>query len=199
MISIVVPVKNDEYFLTKLFDDYASQSFQNFEIITVVDSMSIDSSIDICHEFADGAYVMEGNKVGRDMSTCALMRNYGASQSTGDILIHTDCDISFQDGSQLGRIVSYFVDNNLDIASSRRVIGKGGVLKTNWIGELAREFCSITQVPIVIKKELFNRLGGFPLCRLHDIKLDSAVRACGFKPVLIPEWTFHKRRFNGVV
>ena len=197
MISVIIPVKNDEYLLKKVFADYARQSFRDFEIITVVDSMSTDNSIDICNEFADGAYVMDGKKAGRDMETCALMRNYGTLQSNGDILLHTDCDITFRDSSQLERIVSYFVGNNLDIASTRRFHKKAGLL--GLLLELSREFHPTTLVPIVIRKDVFDYLGGYVPCALHDVKLDLVARAHGFKPVLIPERVVHGRVLNGVV
>jgi len=196
MISIIIPVKNDEHLLKEVFADYARQSFRDFEIITVVDSMTTDNSINVCNEFADGSYVMEGKKAGRDMAMCALMRNYGALQSNGDILIHTDCDISFRDSNQLGRIVSYFVDNNLDVAAARRFHEKAGMI--GLFGELCHEFHPRTVVPIVIRKDVFNHLGGFYPSVLHDLKLDVVARDYGFKPVLIPERVVHGRVFNGV-
>lgn len=196
MISIIIPVKNDERLLKEVFADYARQSFRDFEIITVVDSMTTDNSIDVCKAYADGTYVMEGKKTGRDMAMCALMRNYGALQSNGDILIHTDCDITFRDSNQLERILSYFVDNNLDVASARRFHEEAGLI--GLLGELYHEFHPRTVVPIVIRKDVFNHLGGFEPRVLHDLKLDLVARAYGFKPVLIPERVVHGRMFNGV-
>lgn len=197
MISVIIPVKNDSYYMKEVFNDYGSQSFQDFEIITVVDSMTIDDSIDVCTEFADGVYVVDGSKTGRDMGICALMRNYGSSMAQGDVLLHTDSDICFSDSNQLERMVSYFIDNNLDIMSARRLHEEGNLF--NSLVEACRGLYPSTVVPLFIKKEVFNQIGGYYPVALHDIRLGATARQRGFYPKLIQETVINKRHMNGVV
>jgi hypothetical protein len=183
--------------MKELFNNYRSQSFQDFEIITVIDSMTTDDSIDVCTNFADGVYVVDGSKTGRDMGMCALMRNYGSSKAQGDVLLHTDSDICFSDSSQLERMTSYFIDNNLDIMSARRLHEEGNLF--NSIVEALRGLYPSTVVPLFIKKEVFNQIGGYLPTVLHDIRLGSAARQYGFYPRLIQETVVNKRHMNGVV
>ena len=197
MLSVIVPVKNDSYFLKELFNCYSSQSFQDFEIITVIDSMTSDDSIDICTKFADGVYIVEGTMVGRDMKTCAMMRNYGSSRAQGDILLHTDSDICFSDSDQLKRMTSYFTDNNLDIASAKRLHEEGSLY--NSLIEVYRGLYPTAVVPLFIKKEVFDQLGGYRPSARHDIRLGSTARYYGFYPKLIPETVVNRRHMNGVV
>lgn len=197
MLSVVIPVKNDSYRMKELFDDYAQQSFQDFEIITVIDSMTADDSIDVCNTFADSVYIMEGQKTGRDMITCALMRNYGSSVAQGDILLHMDSDICFSDSNQLERMLSYFIDNSLDMASAGRLHEESCLF--NSLVEVLRKIHPSMVVPLFVKKEVFNQLGGYYPCVLHDIRFGLTARYCGFQPKLIPETVINKRHMNGVV
>lgn len=194
MISIIIPVKNDEQLLRELSDEYNRQSFKDFEIITVVDSMTTDGSVDVCMSFADGVYVIEGTKVGRDMHTCALMRNYGASQSCGDILVHTDCDVCFRDDGQLERVVSYFINNGLNIASTRIYHQEGTSI--HLIREIYRMIHPITTGFILIRRHVFNALGGFHPGAWHDVMLDLTARRNGINPVIVPEMLIHKRKLH---
>lgn len=192
MISIIIPVKNDEKFLQELFNEYKSQSFKDFEIITVIDSYTTDNSYNLCSNNADKSFIIEGTTTNRDMVTCALMRNYGAEQASGDILIHTDCDIGFQDNNQLDRIISYFISNNLDIASTK-VYHQGGGLAHS-LREISRCIIPTTTVMIISKKSVFNSIGQFYSGAWHDMKLYFAARHNGFAPVIIPEVLIHKRK-----
>ena len=87
--SIIIPVFNVENYLCECIDSILSQTFKSFEII-LIDDGSMDSSGDICDEYAhkDERIVVIHKENGGQSSA----RNVGTKIAKGDYIIYIDSD-----------------------------------------------------------------------------------------------------------
>lgn len=90
-ISFIVPLFNEEKFISICIDSILKVKFSIDQII-VVDNGSTDSSLDIVRKYVD-VVVVE-----RPVVTVASVRNAGASFATGDVLAFIDADCVLVDG-----------------------------------------------------------------------------------------------------
>lgn len=89
-ISIILPVYNVEKFLRRCLDTLVNQTYQNIEIIAVVDA-SPDDSLTISEEYAHkDARLIVKNLV--QNAGVANARNVGIAISTGDYIMFVDSD-----------------------------------------------------------------------------------------------------------
>lgn len=88
MISIIVPVHNNEKTLRRCLDSIIEQTFSDFEVCLVINGCS-DSSESICKE-----YKMHDNRFRIFYSDkgASLARNYGLSQAKGEYIAFIDAD-----------------------------------------------------------------------------------------------------------
>ena len=89
LVSIIVPVYNNERFLAKCFQSIINQSYQQIEILVVNDG-SIDSSqkiIDDFSQFESRMIVMWQENQG-----VAAARNYALSCARGEYYLFVDSD-----------------------------------------------------------------------------------------------------------
>lgn len=88
LISVVIPVYNNEDYICACVDSIINQDFKNIEII-LVDDGSTDKSADICDEYATAenikAFHMENMGV-------SFARNKGISETVGDYIWFVDSD-----------------------------------------------------------------------------------------------------------
>lgn len=88
LVSIIIPVYNEEDCLGDCLFSLSKQSYQELEII-VVDDGSTDDSIKIAKKF--GVKILAQSHKGP-----GLARNLGASNSKGEILVFVDSDMTFE-------------------------------------------------------------------------------------------------------
>jgi len=108
-LSIVIPTKNEELFLSKLLASIRAQSFDDYEII-VADAHSTDQTPAIAVSF--GARVVEGGLPGPG-------RNRGAEVAQGEYLMFFDADVVLPHTDFLKDCVREMGERGLDIASCR--------------------------------------------------------------------------------
>src|SRR3989344_8458689 len=89
MISIIVPVYNDQVFLEKCLTSIFSSDYKDFEVI-VVDDHSKDNSVNIAKKFPCKIIELKTNE------GVANARNQGADTAKGDILVFFDSDIMIE-------------------------------------------------------------------------------------------------------
>jgi len=92
LVSIIIPVFNEEKYLSFCLDSLKNQTYKNFEII-VVDDGSTDSSPEIVKNFQ---FSVKNLRFFRQIHQGpGMARNLGASKAKGKILVFVDADMKF--------------------------------------------------------------------------------------------------------
>lgn len=86
MISVIVPVHNDEKYLRKCLESIFNSDYTDYEVV-VVDDCSSDRSLDIAKNFPCRIIDL------RENNGVANARNKGAEAARGEILVFFDSDI----------------------------------------------------------------------------------------------------------
>lgn len=87
LVSVVIPVYNEEKYLDACLSSLVKQSYSNNEII-IVDDGSTDKSLEICRKYK--ALVLRQAHLGPGAA-----RNLGASHAKGEIIVLVDADMKF--------------------------------------------------------------------------------------------------------
>lgn len=185
-ISIVIPAYNEEQYLPELFSCLDRQTYRDFEVI-VSDAGSTDGTVEVAR--TRGARVVEGGLPG-------VGRNRGALHAEGEFLFFFDADI---------QIPHDFLENavrELDTRSIELATCEAEPLSDLKIDKIMHMFANIfvklykdsnPRVPgycILIKKSLFEKIGGFN----EELKVaedhDLVKRATQFTPLKVLRSTY---------
>jgi len=157
MLSIIIPTLNEEDYLPRLLRSIKKQGFTDYEVI-VADAGSSDETLNIARSY--GCKIVKGGLPAKG-------RNEGAKVAKGEILFFLDADAILLDDF-LSESLREFSDRKLDIA--------GFCLKSypankffsffensiyNKIIIISEKVLPHSAVGILMKKELFNKLGGY--------------------------------------
>ena len=89
LISIIVPVYNQEKYLPRCLDSILNQTYKNLEIVCI-DDKSTDASAEIIKRYADkDSRVVYYRNTGKGVSSA---RNYGIEKAKGDYIGFVDSD-----------------------------------------------------------------------------------------------------------
>ncbi|MEK7665030.1 MAG: glycosyltransferase [Patescibacteria group bacterium] len=157
MFSIIIPALNEEKYLPLLLESIKKQEFFDFEII-VADAGSKDKTREIAKRY--NCKIVEGGLPAKG-------RNNGAREAKGDILFFIDADAILQ-ADFLNNALKEFKERNLDFASfclipspySKNSLFLLNILYNYWIIVLEK-ILARGSIGILIKKELFEKIGGF--------------------------------------
>ena len=179
-VSLIVPVLNDREMLLGFIDQIRAQSYKNVGVY-IIDGGSTDGS----ERYATHHYMGTAPK---GPPRTAEQRNLGTKVASGSILIHTDCDIRFQDTGQLGRIVEWITEPSFDIGSPK-ITGYPG-----WTREMYRRYVyPICATMIMGKRIVFEKVNGFRAEVWQHTLFDIDVRQAGYYPQLVNETIIHTR------
>lgn len=174
LVSVIVPTLNEEKYIGLLLSSVHRQQFKNWEII-IVDGGSKDGTVDIAKKY--GVKILVYPRLGEFAS-----RNIGAKNAKGKYLLFTCADIIFPD-NLFEKIVRRIQENPQLIALSgpgypydAPFLGKVEYIVFNLIKSLfsslpkpLKRFSTSTNF-LVVKKECFERTGGFVV---SDINADG--------------------------
>ncbi len=163
MISIIIPALNEEKYLPLLLVSIKNQGFEDYEII-LADAGSKDKTIEIAKKY--GAKVILGGLPAKG-------RNEGAKIAKGDILFFLDADAVLPDNF-FKKALPEFGNRKLEIASfcliplpiNRVSLFLYNILY-NWPIAALEKILPHAATGILVKKNLFEKLGGFD----EDVKL----------------------------
>jgi glycosyltransferase involved in cell wall biosynthesis len=102
-ISLILPVYKVEQFLQKCLDSLVNQTYQNIEIISIVDA-SPDNSLSIIQKYAERDNRIKFQNLQHNLGV-SKARNIGIDLATGDYIMFVDSD-DYVDTDMLERYLS---------------------------------------------------------------------------------------------
>ena len=179
-VSVIIPTHNRRELVREAIASVLAQSFSDFELI-VVDDGSEDGTAEAVREFLDVRYVYQPNR------GVSAARNHGVSLSTGELIAFLDSDDLWQP-CKLERQVVFFVEHaEAQICQTEEIWLRNGVRvnphnKHRKVGGdiFARslELCLVSPSAVMMRRELFEHIGGFdealPACEDYDLWLRIA-------------------------
>jgi len=157
MLSIIIPTLNEEKFLPFLLKSIKKQCLSDYEII-VADGDSEDKTIEIAKSY--GCKIIKGGLP-------AIGRNEGAKKASGNLLLFLDADVVLPE-KFFGKVLEEFKKRNLDVASfclepqtKRRTQKFLFDAFYNWPILVFGKILSHASQAILVKKDIFQKLGGF--------------------------------------
>jgi glycosyltransferase involved in cell wall biosynthesis len=163
MLSIIIPALNEEEFLPLLFESIRKQDFKDYEII-LADAGSTDKTLEIAKEY--GCRIAPGGLPAKG-------RNNGAKIAKGDVFFFLDADTLLPDNF-FEKALAEFNERNLELASFCLVpLPKNKIsyffmnIFYNQPIVLLESALPHAALGILVKRELFEKLGGYD----EDVKL----------------------------
>jgi glycosyltransferase involved in cell wall biosynthesis len=188
-VSVIVPTFNGAHKLSRILDAILVQTFQPDEILVVVDG-STDNSLDILATFQSilpTLRIVVQENAGR-----ASVRNRGASEAKGDLLIFFDDDmcpapdcVASHVSHQLANPSTLLTGAAIDRGNDTDFQRYRSMLSRKWTSSLmhkqghplGKDSLFLMAANFSSSKSLFCQLGGFD-ARLNDAEdFDLAVRA----------------------
>ncbi len=193
-ISIIIPVLNEETNLARL-GEHLRTITQPHEVI-IVDGGSRDNTLHIAYQLTDAVLVSSPGR--------ALQMNSGAEIASGEVLLFLHADTFLPDDA-LAVIAALSAEENIwgrfDVRlSSRRFVFR--LIETLMNLRSCVTSIATGDQAMFIKKNLFQRVGGFPeIALMEDIEISRRLKKI-VKPVCLKQKVItSSRRWenNGVV
>lgn len=157
MLSIIIPTLNEEKYLQFLLDSIKKQNFDDCEVI-VSDAGSEDKTLEIAKNYM--CQVVKGGLPAKG-------RNNGAKASKGTIFLFLDADVVLPDDF-FEKTLKEFNERSLDIASFKLIPLPSNKLSLIFMNLfyndpiiLLEKILPHAAVGILVKKEIFDKIGGF--------------------------------------
>lgn len=168
LVSVIIPVHNDEQHVSKAIESILMQSFQPFEIICINDG-STDNTWDILNKYTQQDQRISAYNLTKNQGCPGLVRNYGVSKAKGNMIAFLDSDDTWKPGKlqkQLERVGE--IDDYFSFTKVENIIKDCVYLPKNYL-RLFSSFApgnliidnTITTSSVIISKPLFEKLGGF--------------------------------------
>ena len=164
LISVIIPVYNEEKYIDKCLLSVINQTYKNIEIIIVNDG-STDRSLNICRKYKDKRIKIY-NKENGGLSSA---RNYGLDKANGNYIYFIDSN-DFIELNALESLYNAIKDYDIVIGNYYQYKDGCDTLKIkydsfsvqgiNKYNYLYNEYCTVTVIPWnkLYKKEIFNNL-----------------------------------------
>lgn len=194
MISVIIPIHNEEKILSERAGHFRNLS-KNAELI-FVDGESSDNSCSIAAAIGK----VLGNKAGR-----ASQMNSGALSAGGDVLLFLHAD-TYIIPDTLPVIEDAIINRGFIGGCLTQRIGKGGfiyrIIEAQGNSRARRNKIFYGDQGIFVKKNVFERIGGFPEVRImEDVLFTRQLRKMGRTIVLPDKIIVSARRWekNGII
>lgn len=166
LLSIIVPVLNEEKYIGQLLHLLLQQTQQNFEII-VVEGGSTDKTVSVVKGFIRQHLNINITLLLASHKGVSFQKNLGAKKAKADLLLFLDADVSFS-STFVAEALSEFNHHHFDIATTRWFPADTKSIDTilsffyNRYQEMTRESSPVIYGwMILVKKELHKRVNGF--------------------------------------
>jgi glycosyltransferase involved in cell wall biosynthesis len=183
LISVIIPTFNRAWALSEAIDSVLSQDYKNYEVI-VVDDGSTDDTQSILDQYRAQITVIRHSNQG-----VSAARNRGVREANGDLIAFLDSDDLWLPG-KLSTQSAFFQSRpdalicqteEIWIRNGRRVNPKHRHKKpSGWIFEPSLALCLVSPSASMIRRKLFEEMGGFdeslPACEDYDLWLRIGCR-----------------------
>ncbi|WP_424358680.1 glycosyltransferase [Methanocella sp. MCL-LM] len=177
--SIIVPALNEEKRIRQCLDSIKGQKTSRTWELIVSDSGSTDRTVEIAREYT--AKVQACTERGT-----ARARNEGARLAEGDILIFIDSDTILLPG-YLETIGKAFENKDLIACScafkftrrSPKLLFAEYVTNSYYTLRSVLRGATLPGFNVCIRRDVFEKLGGFRLCHLEDLDMSIKLRRIG--------------------
>ncbi len=167
--SVIIPTLNEEKYLPTVLEQLKSID-EDLEII-IADGGSEDNTVKIAERFNVIVCKSEKGK--------GIQLNNGAGCATGDVLIFLHAD-TFLPVNAFSLINEYFLVRRVHIATFKMKFDKQSLLMDiySWFTKFDSIFTTFGDQAIVIRRDFFNKLNGFPnLTIFEDVELCRKARS----------------------
>lgn len=201
LVSIVVPMRNEEKNTRRCIGSLLSQNYPNFEIIAI-DDRSKDNTLNILKELAcrhNNLQVIEGNPVPKDWIGKSYALWQGVKQAKGHWLLFIDADTA-SEPYMLTSVIKYVDENKIDMLS----ISPFQILETFWerviqpvvlssiyyafpykqINDPKSKIAAANGQFILIRKSVYKAIGGHLAIKnsiVEDVALANLVKGRGYR------------------
>ncbi len=117
MLSIIIPVRNEEKAIEKTLSSLSYLTMEHEVIVT--DGGSTDRTIELAQKYTDKVTIHPKDK----KQTISSNRNNGAKLATGEILVFIDCDCVIDD-------INTFFEKTVKHFDDEKLVGLTGWVKT---------------------------------------------------------------------
>jgi len=183
LVSVVIPAYNRAWCLAEAVDSVLAQEFRGFELI-VVDDGSTDETPRLLEGYSEAIRVLR-----RENRGVSAARNAGIAAARTELIAFLDSDDLWLPG-KLSRQVAFFsshpgalicqteelwVKNGRRVNPAKRHRKRGGM-----IFEPSLDLCLVSPSAVMVRRELFERVGLFdeslPACEDYDLWLRVSCR-----------------------
>lgn len=179
-VSVIIPTYNRHELVREAIASVLAQSFSDFELI-VVDDGSEDGTAEAVREFPEVRYVYQPNR------GVSAARNHGVFLSTGALIAFLDSDDLWQP-QKIEQQVKFLIEcPEAQICQTEEIWLRNGVRVNPHnkhrkaggdIFARSLELCLVSPSSVMMRRELFERMGGFdetlPACEDYDLWLRIA-------------------------
>lgn len=203
VITVIISTLNEENYLPFLLEDLKAQSEKHFEVL-IVDAHSDDHTKERALKFKDDLNLRFIESPKRHLS---YQRNIGAEKAKGEYLFFIDADsrigpegiknvLKHIDKEHHGLYLPELISSNRKLGYRMLITGAGNLVKL--LQKIGVPFS--TGPMIIIKKELFDKIGGFSLktTASEDHNLIIKAYKVGVKVIFLADvqCEFSMRRFE---
>ena len=226
LVSIIIPSRDQSALLEKCVDGILHKSdYANFEIIILENNSVEEQTHELYCRLRNDRRIQIVESAGQ--FNFSHLINLGASRARGSIFLLLNNDVEIMNTDCLSELVSQVSRPEIGIAGARLwypngslqhggvILGVGGVashidgIRRHEPGYFAREhlaqdFCAVTAACLMVRREVFEKLGGFDEAHLpvtfNDVDFCLRARALGWRIIYSPyaELIHHESISRGI-
>ncbi|SFM53587.1 glycosyltransferase [Marinobacter zhejiangensis] len=189
MFSVIIPALNEEKGISNTISSIRSSLREFDHEIIVVDNGSSDRTFEIAKELSDKVLIDRDANIGE-------LRNIGARNARGDVLIFNDADVLFTEDwrTEIVRVIDLLDREKVVVGGSLDISDKSSKLSNSWFRPLLDNKWKNTPNYVgtghmILKRDLFFSSGGFDplLVSGEDSDFCRKAKGVGAKILFIKE------------
>jgi len=226
LVSIIIPSRDQSALLEKCIDSILHKSdYPNFEIIVLENNSVEEQTHELYRSLRKNRRIQIVESAGN--FNFSRLINLGASRARGSIFLLLNNDVEIMNADCLSELVSQVSRPEIGIVGARLwypngtlqhggvILGVGGVashidgIRRHEPGyfarqHLAQDFCAVTAACLMVRREVFEKLGGFEESHLpvtfNDVDFCLRARELGWRILYTPyaELIHHESISRGI-